>query len=65
MNLHLQMNSDEKTAKNAWELYDINYNLLNVVQFYVQEMPWSVWVIFKFRKLNVNNLVLQYSEKLT
>lgn len=55
----------KKTAKNAWELYGINYNLLNIVQFYVQEMPWSVWVIFKFRKLNVNNLVLQYSEKLT
>ena len=42
-----EFNQFRKTCQNNWILVEINWNLLKIVSYYIIQLCWRVWLIFK------------------
>ena len=44
-----EFNQFRKTCQNNWILVEINWNLLKIVSYYIIQLCWRVWLIFKMK----------------
>ena len=42
-----EFNQFRKICQNNWILVEINWNLLKIVSYYIIQLCWRVWLIFK------------------